>query len=234
VAAGGGKELSPLGEQRYTLLAMPADPSETTRSSLIRRVQNPDDKTAWSEFWTFYEPLLARYIRRLKVKPDDAGDLLQDMYPKLLEELPKFKLDRGRGQFRGWLRRVSDNAVRDFFRARDRRQRRNEELAEYLAAVQKALEETPEGEAERERAWVKSVSVLVMQRVREEFRRRETTLACFEKTILEQRPAKEVAAELGIDNVNNVYAYTSKVMARVKALKREYDQYELGEEEEEC
>ena len=39
------------------------------------------------------------------------------------------------------------------------------------------------------------------------------------------------AAELGINNVNNVYAYTSKVLARVKALKREYDQYEPGDEQ---
>ena len=164
---------------------MASDSSENTVSSLIRRVQDPKDPAAWAEFWKFYEPLLARYVRRLKVKAQDVDDLVQNMFPKLQKELPKFRLDRGRGQFRGWLRRVCDNVVRDSFRSDQRRQKHEQDVAEYLAAVQRAVADTSEGDAERDRLWVKSVSVLVMEgRVREEFRKRQTTLACFEQTIL--------------------------------------------------
>src|SRR5579862_8833059 len=105
--------------------------SETTRVSLIRRVQNPDDRAAWSDFWGRYEPLLRRYVKRLGVKGQDADDIVQDLFPKLQRLLPDFRLDHDRGQFRGWLRRVTDNSVRDGFRAMQRQRKRELEAADY-------------------------------------------------------------------------------------------------------
>jgi RNA polymerase sigma factor (sigma-70 family) len=204
--------------------------SETTRVSLIRRVQNPDDRPAWGEFWARYEPLLRRYVRRLGVKGQDADDIIQDLFPKLQRLLPGFQLDHDRGQFRGWLRRVTDNNVRDSFRAMQRQRKRELEAADYLAAVQQSLADTPDGEAERNRKWARNMSDVILKQVRQEFAHRASTLACFEETILKQRPAKDVAAELGIAKVNNVYAYASKVFARVKALKKEYDGYDPDDE----
>ena len=204
--------------------------SEATRTSLIRRVQNPDDRPAWGEFWERYEPLLRRYVRRLGVRGQDLDDIVQDLFPKLQRLLPGFKLDHDRGQFRGWLRRVTDNSVRDFFRAMQRQRRRELDAADYLAAVHESMLETPEGEAERDRKWARNMSEIILKQIRREFAHRETTLACFEQSILKQRPAKEIAAELGIAKVNNVYAYASKVLARVKALKKEFDGYDPDEE----
>ena len=63
-----------------------------------------------------------------------------------------------------------------------------------------------------------------MARVREEFKGREKTLACFEQATLLNRPAKDVAAELGIEKVNNVYVYAHRVLQRVRELCDEYDE----------
>lgn len=200
--------------------------SEETLSAIVRGARDPADQKGWTAFWNFYEPLLRRYVRRLKVKPQDADDVVQNLYFKLRELMPRFEYNRDKGPFRGWLRRVTDSSVHDHFRSLGRQRQRDQTFADYYEAVQKTLDDA--GDTDRERLWVENVSAMVMDRVRKQLAGRET-LACFEETILKQRPAKDVAAELGIQTVNNVYVYASRVMKLVKSLTREYDGYEPDE-----
>lgn len=191
-----------------------------TRQSLILRVKNPTDKDAWTEFWVLYEPLLRRYCRRLELKENEEGDLINDLYLKLRELLPRFDLDHSRGQFRGWLRRVTDNTVRDFYRRRKRaaRQFADEEQ------IPDRWGEDGDSETIREKEWQHQIDLLVIERVKEEFAHRRTTWLCFEKSTLGGIPAKEVASELGIKKHNTVYVYAKRVVDRIRELRREYDQ----------
>ena len=203
---------------------------EVTVSSILNDArQAPDDTRAWERFWRFYEPILKRYIARLKVNPNDSADILQELFLKLRQKLPAFSFDRSRGRFRGWLRTLTDRTVMDHFRAVAAQRKKDDQVAEYLVSVQAGLAETDPGDAERDRLWVQTVSVLVMQKIREQFGPR--TVACFEESTLKRRKANEIAAELGIANVNNVYVYASRVLSRVEKLKAEYDGFELDDDE---
>jgi RNA polymerase sigma-70 factor (ECF subfamily) len=204
----------------------------STRETLIGRVRDVNDEGAWGEFWQLYEPLIRQYLRRLNVSPHDAEDLTQNVYLKLRRELPKFKLDHARGQFRGWLRLMTDNTVRDHFRQAKRQRERLEDAADYWRAVADSFDEGPANDAAREREWKQNVVETIVQRVRKEFADRPTLWTCFEQTLIQRRPAKEVAAELGIDKVNNVYVYAHRVLQRVRALRAEYDSEDvLGDAE---
>jgi len=194
-----------------------------TRETLIRRVRNLGDGGSWAEFWGLYEPVIGTYLRRMRVSEHDAADLTQEVYLKLRRELPRFTLESQRGNFRGWLRRVTDNMVRDHFRAARRADDRIEDAAEYKRAVQVSFDDSSERDAVRAREWRQNVMAAILEKARAEFADRPKLWKCFDMTLLRRRPAKEVAAELGIDKPNNVYVYAHRVLQRVKALSEEYD-----------
>lgn len=194
-----------------------------TRQTLIRRVRNTGDSSSWAEFWGLYEPVIGRYLRRLHVNDQDASDLAQEVYLKLRRELPNFSFDSERGHFRAWLRRVTDNMVRDHFRTRRRADQRIAGLAEYKQAVEASFDDGSNGEAAREVEWRRNVMAVILEKARAEFADRPRLWTCFDKTILQSLPAKQVAAELEIEKVNNVYVYAHRVMQRVRAMSNEFD-----------
>jgi RNA polymerase sigma-70 factor (ECF subfamily) len=91
-----------------------------TRTSLLRRVRNPNDAASWAEFVAIYEPLLLSYIRKRGLNDHDAQDVVQTVFITLLRKLPKFELDHSRGRFRTWLWQVAFKAVVDHARAKMR------------------------------------------------------------------------------------------------------------------
>ena len=66
-----------------------------------------------------YWPLVYGWLRQRGLQHDDAEDLGQDVLQVLMRELPRFRYDRNRGSFRGWLRTITANRLRNF-RRKDR------------------------------------------------------------------------------------------------------------------
>lgn len=209
----------------------------TTRETLIRRFRDGTDplasRQAWDEFYQVYEPLVRAYVRRFGLRDADVDDLVQDLFVKLRAQLARFELDRAKGRFRAWLRTVVDNTVRDWL---DRAGRAGADagplppssIGPAGPAAGGFGQDGDAGDRWRQVEWRRAVLSVVMGRIREEFRGREKTLACFEQATLAGRPAKDVAAELGIEKVNNVYVYAHRVLQRVRELCAEYDE-ELDE-----
>ncbi|MCK4629690.1 MAG: sigma-70 family RNA polymerase sigma factor [Sedimentisphaerales bacterium] len=84
---------------------------------IIKRCQNGDpDAFAWllSEFG----PKLRSYFLRALASADDADDMLQELFLKLLIIIRRYK---HRGRFESWLFCVAANLVRDRYRTRQRR-----------------------------------------------------------------------------------------------------------------
>jgi RNA polymerase sigma factor (sigma-70 family) len=197
-----------------------------TRETLIRRIRDANDRPAWDEFCQLYQPLVRVYVGRFRLQDHDAEDLAQDIFAKLHGHMARFDLDHSRGKFRGWLRSFTDNRVRDWLRARSREKKLLAPVpAEELAA---AFAETDVGDTRRRLEWQRSVFEVVLRQVRREFKERKKVLSCFEMTTLAGRPAKEVAAELGIESVNTVYVYAHRVLQRARDLCAEYDE-DLGQ-----
>jgi RNA polymerase sigma-70 factor (ECF subfamily) len=187
----------------------------TTRVSLIERVSHPGDSDAWTEFVGLYEPVLVSYIRASDrcrgLDASDVDDLVQTVFIKLFRTLPQFTLDRERGRFRTFLYRVTMNAMIDYLRAARRR-----------TSVATPIEELPGADVPNEpdgqwnEQYRRAIFERVARQVGEEIKSTNATKwSCFEEHCLKDRPAKDVADELGI-SIALVYKNTSRVLQTIR------------------
>jgi RNA polymerase sigma-70 factor (ECF subfamily) len=175
---------------------------EGTSTSLLMQLRQSDNHRAWERFVRLYTPLLLYWARQLGLQEQDAADLVQDVLLTLVRKLPDFRYHHG-GSFRGWMRTVLMNTWRD------RRQRApaaplDSDVEPQAPAEDQILEE-------REyRLYVLGRALRLMSADFEP----ATWQACWE-TVVVDRPAADVAAELGI-TVNAVYLAKSRVLSRLR------------------
>jgi RNA polymerase sigma-70 factor (ECF subfamily) len=177
---------------------------KTTPISLLERVRQPGEQEAWARFVEMYTPLLYLWSRRLNLQESDAADLVQDVFAVLVQKLPGFVYDRGQS-FRCWLRTILANKWRD--RMRRAAARPVQEAIVSEPAV------PPEIDAQSEQEYRQVVVGRALELMQREFQP-ATWRACWE-TVVADRPAAEVAAELGI-SVDAVYAAKSRVLRRLR------------------
>jgi RNA polymerase sigma-70 factor (ECF subfamily) len=177
-----------------------------TPATLLERLRRPADEAAWARFVELYTPLLYAWSRRLGLQPQDAADLVQEVFIVLVAKLPAFRYDPHKS-FRAWLRTVLLNKYRN-------RQRLHPEVLLPAGAVPLPDPAGPEtadafGEAEyRQRLVGRALELM-----RAEFQP-ATWKACWE-FVGAGRPAAEVARELGI-TANAVYIAKSRVLRRLR------------------
>jgi RNA polymerase sigma-70 factor (ECF subfamily) len=183
----------------------------TTRVSLLVRVRDPRDEAAWLEFVEIYAPLIFRYARRSGLQEADADDVTQEVLRTTVRTMPAFDYDPRRGRFRGWLRTLTMNQVRDHHARGQAREKGSGDtgLHQWL---QEQRDESESDEEFWEREYRERLCQWAALRVRVQFR--EATWRAFEETIA-GRPAEEVAKELGL-SVGAVYIAKSRVLAKLK------------------
>lgn len=177
----------------------------TTQSSLLVRLRTREDSAAWSRFVRIYTPLVHHWIRRLGVEKNQADDLVQDVFIALLGKVSFIAANRPKS-FRAWLRTVTLNKCRDYFR----RTNRNTE-PQLMAQLEVAGRDTNEVLTDDE--YQSFVAQSAMQLMKDSFS--ETTWkACWEH-VANGRSAKAVAANLGISE-NAVYLARGRVLKRLR------------------
>jgi RNA polymerase sigma-70 factor (ECF subfamily) len=177
----------------------------TTSASLLQQVRQ-SASGAWVRFVTLYTPLLFYWARRLGLEHQDAADLVQEVFTILVKKLPEFEYDRDKG-FRNWLRTILVNKWRDHQRQR---------LARPVQEGGRALEElaAPDDlDAFSEAGYRQHLVQRALELMQGEFPPRMWK-ACWEH-VVNDRPAAEVAAELGIAP-GTVYVAKARIIARLR------------------
>jgi RNA polymerase sigma-70 factor (ECF subfamily) len=177
----------------------------TTPVSLLERLREPGQEQPWNRFVELYTPLLLCWGKRLGLQDADADELVQDVFVTLLKKLPAFTYERGK-RFRGWLWTVLKNTWQD---------RMVRPPARPLAAKTGELERLA-GPDELESWWEEEHNQMLARRALELMRRefQENTWKAFCLFVQENRPAAEVAAELGMTE-NAVYIAVCRVRRKV-------------------
>ena len=88
-----------------------------TSLTLLRRLSRRErDESAWRDFVNRYGVRIRAWCLKRRLSPTDADDVTQDVLLRLAKHMEKFDYDSDQS-FRGWLRRMTENAVRDFVKS---------------------------------------------------------------------------------------------------------------------
>jgi RNA polymerase sigma-70 factor (ECF subfamily) len=160
---------------------------------------------AWEKLVALYTPLLEAWLTAAGLQPADREDLTQRVLEILVRQLPDFEHSGRRGAFRAWLRGITANLLREFWRTRPGTEAgaRLEQLSDPDASLSRLWEEQHD----------RHVLHTLMQLVRPEFT--EATWQAFRRLALDGAPARTVAEELGL-SVNAVLIAKSRVLTRLR------------------
>jgi RNA polymerase sigma-70 factor (ECF subfamily) len=91
------------------------DPNlDRTSKTLLRRLGDPGDKEAWSQFEKKYAPMIYGWCKRLGAQAADAEDVIQEVMSRLYKSMSTFVYQPRKGRYRGWLKTVTENAWKDY------------------------------------------------------------------------------------------------------------------------
>ncbi len=93
------------------------DSSRSASTSLIQRLKNQDEE-AWQRLLDLYVPLVFSWCRRAGLQSDDCADIVQEVFRSVLCGIAGFRYVSPADTFRGWLRTITRNKIRDHFRHR--------------------------------------------------------------------------------------------------------------------
>ena len=117
------------------------DSISKTNASLIRHLCEDENHKAWADFVSVYTPKLRDYCRAKRVPEGEVGDLIQEVFIRLLQGIKTYDASR---PFRPWLRTVLHRAWIDALRKKPRVSGTGD------SEVQKQLAEAPGGDLMKE------------------------------------------------------------------------------------
>jgi RNA polymerase sigma-70 factor (ECF subfamily) len=183
-----------------------------TSISLLERLRLRPDPGSWQRLVDLYTPLIRTWLRRYAVHDADGDDLVQDVLEVLVRELPQFRHDLRPGAFRRWLRNITINRLRSFWRARDTRP-----LATGDSGHAYILDQLQDPDSGLNRLWDEEHDRHVARRLLEllepEFE--PATWRAFQLLVLEDKSTRETAAELHL-SPNAVRIAKSRVLSRFR------------------
>lgn len=184
---------------------------EQTSHSLLQRLRERPTPDDWSRLVAVYDPWIRDWLRRQGVQDHDAADITQEVLSCVVSEMPQFRYDSERGRFRGWLRTITLNRLRAFWKARPR----HVSLASGDGAAM--LEQLADPHSGLSQQWDREHDAHVLRQamtaVRPEFR--PATWEAFDRVVLHGEPVDAVARQLGMTR-NAVYIAQSRVLARLR------------------
>lgn len=192
-----------------------------TNATLLQRVKNQHDDTSWDEFNKYYRPYVFMIIRGLNIRHHDADEIAQMIMIKLWESLPNFDYSPDKGYFRGWLRTVTVNRVRNYIATKAYKQESLEGISEKNEVYKE--QDFSEAEIERiaDREWETYICQLAWENVRGNFE--EKVQAVYQK-LCEGLECDVIAEQLDIKR-NTVYIYRKRIQEKlyieIRKLNRE-------------
>ena len=183
-----------------------------TSLSLLDRLQQGSNDSAWSRMVEVYTPLIHGWLRRYALLDQDVEDLAQEVLAVVVRKLPEFKRNPQIGAFRRWLRGITVNCLRDFWRAKRFRLKTT-----VRHGFGKILDELEDPESALSKRWDKEHDEYVTRHLLEKIRPRfeGKTWEAFQRVALEGDAVDEVAEELGM-SVNAVFIAKSRVVHQLR------------------
>jgi RNA polymerase sigma-70 factor (ECF subfamily) len=183
-----------------------------TSVSLLERLRLRPDAESWRRLVDLYTPLIRGWLARHALQESDAEDLTQEVMGVLVREVPSFRHDLRQGAFRRWLRGITVNRLRVFWRGR-----RAHPAGTGDSGFAKVLDQLQDPESSLSRLWDQEhdrhVARRLLELIEPEFE--PVTWQAFRGLVLDGKRTAEVAADLGV-TPNAVRIAKSRVLSRFR------------------
>lgn len=181
-----------------------------TRHSLLLRLREADDETAWTTFVQIYERAIYGFARRRGLQDSDARDVAQQVLLAVHGQIADWDANPTKGSFRGWLFQVTSNLTMKKLRSKRRQM----------------LELTPDATADLAVSGDTESTVFLLEYRRQVFlwaantiqdRFQPTTWLAFVRTGVQGESGAKVASDLNM-SIGAVYAAKCRVMAQLREI----------------
>lgn len=186
----------------------------STSLSLIRRVKALEGD-AWESLTQLYGPLIYSWARKTGLQSQDAADVLQTVFINVWRGMARFTLEREDASFRGWLRIITTNAVREWARRQETLIIPTELAENIIAPSDESNSEHSGVVVDRADDLFQNLTYRAMELVRGTVDAR--TWDAFWKTTIEDVPAIDVAAASQM-SVPAVRQAKYRVLCRLREL----------------
>ncbi|MCG3126215.1 MAG: hypothetical protein CHACPFDD_01045 [Phycisphaerae bacterium] len=179
----------------------------STHLSLLARLSDARDRTAWREFHERYGALIAGFARRRGLQPADCDDVVQDVLLSLSKALPQFRYDSKKGTFRAYLKAATLRAISHRAQGRPA-----------MLSLADSVSDPPDEHAADEvweYEWRQYHLRQAMRVVDAEFN--EVDRQAFQRYALESANPHDAAGALSI-SVEHVYQVKSRIVRRIAEL----------------
>jgi RNA polymerase sigma-70 factor (ECF subfamily) len=189
---------------------------DSTDLSLLERVK--DDPSAWERLVELYGPLVYCWCQRSGLGREDSADVIQEVFLAVSTHIAGFRRDRAGGTFRGWLRTITANKIRDLFRRRQGSPEAPGGSSHYARLRELPAEELESSAGGAGPDTSRALLHRALQVLRGEFD--ERTWQAFWRTTIDEESSAEAAASLGM-SANAVRKAKARVLRRLRTELRD-------------
>jgi RNA polymerase sigma-70 factor (ECF subfamily) len=183
-----------------------------TSASFLDRLRQQPDESGWQKLVDLYVPLIRGWLRRHAGLNQDADDLVQEVLTVVVRRLPEFAHQGRTGSFRRWLRTITVNCLRDYWKAGRKRPRATGD-SDFLYVLEQLEDPTSSLSQTWDREHDRHVTQQLLEMIRPRFE--ANTWQAFQRLAIDGASPDEVAVELGL-SVNAVFIAKSRVLARLR------------------
>ncbi len=180
-----------------------------TRVTLLNRLRDPADTTAWMEFCTIYERAIYQTALKRGLQDADAREVSQEVLLTVSRRVHTFDPSR-KEPFRAWLGTIARNATIDHLR---KATRQPEVLSDEVVCSKKDENSVFDLAAKQE------IFTWAARQVQQSVT--DVTWQAFWLTSAKSVPAAEVARQLSM-TVGNVYVARCRVLSKIRELANQY------------
>lgn len=174
-----------------------------TQVSLIMRIRDREDDSAWRVFVDVYSPLLYGFCRMKGLQASDAADVTQESLIRVTKGIQSFEYDRSKGAFRDWLATIVYNEIRRHVA---------KSTTNWETIFESDVPDDGTGSQWKEH-FQRHVFETALQRCKNHFE--QTTWQLFEHSWLKGEAIDQVAEKFSVGS-EKIYVARSRVLKRLK------------------
>ena len=186
------------------------DSVSTVASSLLNRARQ-EDQAAWDMLIDLHAPLVYRWCRRRGLGPEESRDIGQEVFSSVANSLTGFQRATEKDSFRAWLRRITENKIKDHWKKTNNLPQAagGSELLNAAASIAPSEYDEEPGAEEKE------VFVRILEYAKGNVSKQHWDV--FWKVVVEEQDPADVAEQAGLKR-SNVYMIKSRILNMLQSL----------------